>query len=710
MMDGVAVTVRRPFRRGRKQGVYAGVGAVLVVLAGAAWPGVADASTAAARVPSGVKLSAGPLGIDVAPWTNPATLTALRSQLEAAGVTQIHYGGGTTADEYEWSNDTDISKCKTMSAADYNAPCATHNVDALKFSTFSQEARAIGAQSMVTVNYGTGTAAWAAAWVKQATTTSGQQVADYEIGNENYGCWEPNDYIPGFQPNVGADCPINPANPAPGMTKMATSYAKNAATMMAAMKRVSQSAQLVVPYANDSTVPGASVAANTVWNNTVIGEDARYIGAVDEHWYDFGFVGDTGKGGNPTDQQVIQSVETIPSQYGKIRAALSANGDAGAKVIVGETGVSYQDTNVPCTPAGALFAAGDVLEWLSQGAVSVDWWPVNTDSNIHYTTSDCNPDEAMFTNPPTGTPRPLSPYTGYLLAAQLAKPNAQLAALTTSNGDVLGFQSVLPNGQVAVALINTNTSSAEAVAGLGTSLTGELSTETYSAGNQNAGNTKIVSGTVGGFNGGITLPRESIVVLKTLRPSAMALAATGASYKAGTRVTLRGKLTLNGAAAPAGVTVRITRVRSGSRADGGTLTARTGRGGTFTATDVPPATGTYVYDASYSSSLYRPSSHSVTVRITAARPTLRLSVSAKTVRPGHTVTVTATLGAPHVNRTLSIYAQIKGGGRKLMKRATINSRGQLSIVYTMHVNTTFTVTFTGDDWYTSASATALVKS
>jgi hypothetical protein len=45
-----------------------------------------------------------------------------------------------------------------------------------------------------------------------------------------------------------------------------------------------------------------------------------------------------------------------------------------------------------------------------------------------------------------------------------------------------------------------------------------------------------------------------------------------------------------------------------------------------------------------------------------------------------------------------------------MKRATINSRGQLSIVYTIHVNTTFTVTFTGDDWYTSASATALVKS
>ncbi len=688
----------------------AGVGVGLAVLAGAAWVGPAGAATQKPDVISGVRLSAGPLGIDVAPWTNPATLTALRSQLEAAHVTQIHYGGGTTADEYDWENDTDISNCPTMSAADYNAKCATHEVDALKFSTFSQEARAIGAQSMVTANFGTGQAAWAADWVKQATTTPGQAVADYEIGNENYGCWEPNDYIAGFQPNVAADCPINPANPDPGMTELATSYATNAATIMAKMKAVNENAQLVVPYANDGTVAGASVAGNDVWNSTVIGDDAQYIGAVDEHWYDFGFVGDTG-GGNPSDQAVIQSVKTIPSEDAKIEASLSANGDPNAKVIVGETGVSYQDTNVPCTPAGALFAAGDVLEWLSQGAVSVDWYPLNTNSNIHYTTADCKPDEAMFTNPASGTPQPLSPYSGYLLASQLAQPNATLAALTTSNpSQVLAFESQLANGQIAVALINTNTSVSEHIT-VGTALTGGLATETYSAGNQNAGNTKIVSGTTtaNAVAGGITLPRESIVVLRTLRPSGMALAASASSYKAGTRVTLRGKLTLNGGPAPSGVTVKISRQRSGRPADAATLTARTVAGGAFTVTDLPPATGTYTYDAGFSSSAYSPSSHSVTVKVTPAKPTLRLAVSAKTVRPGRNVTVTATLVAPHANRTLSIYAQAKGGSRKLIKRATINRKDQLSIVYTIRVNTTFTVTFSGDTWYTSASAMAAVK-
>ena len=125
---------------------------------------------------------------------------------------------------------------------------------------------------------------------------------------------------------------------------------------------------------------------------------------------------------------------------------------------------------------------------------------------------------------------------------------------------MLAFQSVLTNGQTAVALINTNTWTSERVT-VGTSLAGNLSTEIYSAGNQNATNTRIVSGTTtaSSVDGGITLPAESIVVLKTLRPSGMALTATAASFKAGTKVTLKGKLTLDGAAAPAGVTVKITR-------------------------------------------------------------------------------------------------------------------------------------------------------
>ena len=175
-------------------------------------------------------------------------------------------------------------------------------------------------------------------------------------------------------------------------------------------------------------------------------------------------------------------------------------------------------------------------------------------------------------------------------------------------------------------------------------------------------------------------------------------------------MTLKGTLTLNGAAAPAGVSVKIYRRVSGSGVNSATLTARTTVGGAFTATDLPPAYGSYDYVASYpGSSVYAWASSSFPVRVTAVRPALKLAFSAKSVRPGRKVTVTATLGDPHTNRTLIIYAQPKGGTKKVIKRATVNSKGQLSVFYTVRANTIFTVTFSGDSWYSPASATAAVN-
>ena len=592
----------------------------------------------------------------------------------------------------------------------FTAKCANH--DALDFAQLSKNARALDAQSLVTVNYGTGTPGMAAAWVKQAKAAAGQAVAQWEIGNESYGCWEVNNWLAdapefyhGYKATVNSTCPMNTQGLGAGIQTMATSYAVNARQYMIAMKHQDPAAQIGVPWAFDGTVQGASVAYNYIWNNTVLGKDAPYISFVEAHWYPFGFGGTTGVGGNPTDQQVIQSVKQIPSEYAKIRAGLNAS-DPGATVTIGETGVSYQATRVPCTPAGALFAAGDVLSWLAAGAKSIDWWTLDTTANMGATCAA--PDEGMFTN----SGKPDTTYVGYLLASALAKPGARLSPLTTSDpADVLGFRSVLPNGQVAVALINTSTSAAEKVTA-GMSLAGNLSTVSYSAGNQNAANTKTVAGTAtaSSITGGVTLPRESILVLESARPAAITVGTTSPSntFKAGTKVTVKGRLTLDGAPAPAGVAVAISRQASGGHTRSVTLTARTVTGGTFTVTDVPPAYGSYVYLVSYANSHYVPVSRPVLVHVTAARPALALRVSATSVKPGKTVTVTATLGAPHANRTLTIYAQPKGGARKVIRHATVNSRDQLSVVYTLTANTAFTVTFSGDTWYIPASAVVAV--
>ncbi len=89
--------------------------------------------------------------------------------------------------------------------ASFTSSCSSSG--SLDFSQFSQQARAIGAQSFVTVNYGSGTPAEAAAWVAQAKSTAGQDVALWEVGNENYGCWEVNNELAGPPENFAGYTP-----------------------------------------------------------------------------------------------------------------------------------------------------------------------------------------------------------------------------------------------------------------------------------------------------------------------------------------------------------------------------------------------------------------------------------------------------------------------------------------------------------------------
>lgn len=195
------------------------------------------------------------------------------------------------------------------------------------------------------------------------------------------------------------------------------------------------------------------------------------------------------------------------------------------------------------------------------------------------------------------------------------------------------------------------------------------------------------------------------------KPSVLIVNPAGSdTFKAGTKVVLKGKLTLGGAAAPAGVKLKFYRQVFGSTVATGTFTATTVAGGTFTATDIPPRYGNYTYLANYpSNGTYAPAWHQCLVHVIIARPSLSLTPSARSVKPGETVTVTARLANPHVNRTVIIDAQPAGGARKVIRHATVNSKGVLSVSYKITANTTFTVTFSGDSWYSRATATTTVK-
>jgi hypothetical protein len=501
--------------------------------------GTTSAGTGTTQAGTGtmpVPLSPAPLGLNTAPWdyiyaadtSAGGGVDVIQPLLRAAGIGMLRYGGGSYADYYDWQTNTNIQNCLPDDAtASFTSSCASS--DSLGFSQFSQQARAAGAQSFVTVNYGSGTPAEAAAWVTQARDTPGEGVALWEVGNENYGCWEVNNELAGppenyagYTPNTytsvngvyeNPTCPQTTQGNAAGTQTLATSYAVNARQFLAAMKAADPSARIGVPWAFGSQVAGASVPDNSEWNDTVLGTDGRYVSFVDAHYYPFYFYGATG-GANPTDEQVLHALLQIPSLYRQIRATLDAY-DPGASVVVGETGVSNNETMTVCTPAGALFAAGDVLSWLAAGARSVDWWDMNNYGN---TTAGCtSPDFGMFTS--SSPPVPETPYYGYVLASVLARPHAVLGVIPTSDAsDVLAYESVLPGGRHAVAFINTSTGSAETVtfrpyAGL----SGTLRTWSYSAGNQNPADSSIITGTTTASSvaGGITLPAESMTILET---------------------------------------------------------------------------------------------------------------------------------------------------------------------------------------------------
>lgn len=520
------------FRLRQTRALTAGACTALAVIATLTATAGAPGAASADSFP--VLLSSAPLGLNTAPWdyeyAAPASagggLDAIQPLLQAADINMLRYGGGSYADYYDFQTNTNIQNCLPDNAtASFTSSCSSG--DSLAFSQFSQQARAIDAKSFVTVNYGSGTPAEAAAWVSEAKNTPGEGVAYWEVGNENYGCWEVNNELAGppenfagYTPNTysvvngvfeNPTCPQTIQGNAAGTQTLATSYAVNAKQFMIAMKAADPRARIGVPWAFDNTVSGASVPNNDEWNNTVLGMDGKYVNFVDAHFYPFFFGGSTG-GSNPTDQQVLQSLFQVPTLYGEIRTELNTY-DPKASVVVGETNVSNNETTTVCTPTGALFAAGDVLSWLAAGAKNVDYWDMNNYGNT--TTSCTGADYGLFTSSAPAVAE--TPYYGYVLASVLAQPHALLNTLRTSDpSDVLAFQSLLPNGKFAVAFINTNTSNSETVS-FHAPLFGTLNTWSYSAGNQNSTNSNIVTGTTSARSlaGGVTLPAESMTILES---------------------------------------------------------------------------------------------------------------------------------------------------------------------------------------------------
>ena len=439
------------------------------------------------------------LGLNTAAWDGEYTgtgVTTVNGFLSQAHVGMLRYPGGSWADEYNWSQNTDISACVSSPSS----PC-TPATDTINFATFAADAAGAGAGMFITVNYGSGTPQLAAAWVTQAHTTAGQAVALWEVGNENYGCWEENNWladppanVQGFVPN-GSVCPNTQV--------MANSYAANALPFLTAMEQADATAKIGVPWAFDpNEASGAGVVNSSQWNNTVLTALGSKIAFVDAHWYPFSSVSGL------TDTQILASITNIPTSAQRIMTTLQQN-NVKAGFVVGETNISNSETTLDFQPVAALFAAGTTLEWLTQGALTVNYW------DMHNFGSPQGGDFGMFTSTnPTPSNTPLPAYYGYLLASFLTSSGAPLSSFTTGSSTVLGFKSTPASGAPTVLLINTSTSQTATVPVSGFSAGSSLRTWTYSTASASATN-PIVQGTTTAqqVSAGLSLPAESIVVV-----------------------------------------------------------------------------------------------------------------------------------------------------------------------------------------------------
>ncbi|MBD0841168.1 Ig-like domain repeat protein [Streptomyces sp. TRM68416] len=166
-------------------------------------------------------------------------------------------------------------------------------------------------------------------------------------------------------------------------------------------------------------------------------------------------------------------------------------------------------------------------------------------------------------------------------------------------------------------------------------------------------------------------------------------------------LTVTGKLSAT-VPLPAGAQLSVTRTDIESP-NGKALPAVTVKAdGTYSFTNTPPAGGKVKYTVKYAGdATHTSATASDTVEVSRAATSLSLNNNGKVYGYGADVRFTAHLGKTYKNRTVEIWADPYGKDKpkKLIKKGTVNSNGNLSAVVDMKRNTAVTAVFKGDARY-----------
>ncbi len=124
-------------------------------------------------------------GVNTAIWDSVFDTANTIGMFTSMNNQALRFPGGSASDEYHWASNTSGTNTWKWWTS---------------FDRFADTATSTHAQVFITVNYGSGTPAEAANWVRYSNVTKRYGFRYWEIGNECYGSWETDTNTPPHDP------------------------------------------------------------------------------------------------------------------------------------------------------------------------------------------------------------------------------------------------------------------------------------------------------------------------------------------------------------------------------------------------------------------------------------------------------------------------------------------------------------------------------
>jgi Cellulose binding domain len=454
---------------------------------------VAQAANGSSTIANGIAISVNAADVlgtvpDIANGLNTAVYdghlndSASTTAVAAAGITALRYPGGSISDAYHWQTNTMVP-----GAGGYANP---NN----GFDDFMGIAQKTGASPIITVNYGSGTAAEAAAWVTYANVTKKYGIKYWEVGNE----------IPG-DGTYGAQWEYNTK------PKGATTYADNIADYITQMKAADPGIKVGAVLTTWNSWPDGLVASKygdtEDWNTTVLKKDGPKLDFVIVHDY-------PSSGSEPALLTQYQNIAAVVQHTRAEINQYAGSNAANVQIMITETNASFESDSVPA----ALYAADSYLTFLQNGVENIDWWDLHNGPSQVTTLPDGTTDygdggvlsvggcTGGTCEPAANTPFPA--YYGLQAVGGFAPAGAQMIGATSANATVTAYAVKTTDG-TNLMLVNHDPHSSEPVS---ISYAGFNPASVTSAEQLSDANPKL-SPLSGADANSLTLPAYSITVL-----------------------------------------------------------------------------------------------------------------------------------------------------------------------------------------------------